>query len=387
MYSILLIVIYLAFISLGLPDSLLGSGWPVIHGELGVISSYAGIITMIISGGTILSSLSSDRMTKRFGTGLVTGISVMLTALALFGFSASDNFWQLCLLAIPYGLGAGAVDASINNYVALHYSSRHMNWLHCMWGVGAAISPNIMSFCLTKNFGWNGGYRIVAVIQIVLTVILFITMPLWKKVHSTNEANNEVSTKPLGIAGALKIKGVSFVLLSFFAYCGLEATTILWSSSYLVQHRGVDAVTAASFGALFLIGITIGRFFSGLIADRMGDRRMIRIGGSIVLTGVILVLIPFNTGLPALIGLIAMGLGCAPIYPAIIHSTPANFGKENSQAIVGIQMASAYTGSTFMPPLFGVILNFDIGIFPFFLLFFAVLMILMSEIVNRVLKH
>lgn len=292
--TILLSIIYLAFISLGLPDSLLGSAWPVMHVELGVATSYAGIITMIISFGTILSSLMSDRLNKKFGTGLVTTCSVFLTAAALFGFSCSNSMFALCLWAIPYGLGAGAVDAALNNYVALHYSSRQMSWLHCMWGVGAAISPYIMSFCLTRQLGWQQGYRTVGILQIILTAVLLCSLPLWKRVAVRKpEATAETpSAKSIGVLQAVRIKGVPMVLLAFFAYCALEQTAMLWASSYLVQNRGLEAETAAQFAAMFLIGITVGRFLSGFLADRWGDRNMIRCGAVIAIAGILLVLIP-----------------------------------------------------------------------------------------------
>lgn len=382
MYSLLLAVIYLAFISLGLPDSLLGSAWPVMHGELGTAVSSAGMITMIISFGTIVSSLQSDRLTKRFGAGLVTAVSVMMTALALCGFSFSNSMLSLCLWAIPYGLGAGAVDAALNNYVAIHYSSRQMSWLHCMWGIGASVSPYIMRFCLTGGYGWHMGYRSVGIIQIGLTVILLLSLPMWKKRQGADGEENH--SKALGLREAVKIPGVALVLTGFFAYCAMEQTSILWASSYLVQHRGVDPNTAAGFGALFLIGITIGRFLNGFIVDRLGDKRMIRMGILIAMAGILMVLLPITGDSAALAGLIIVGLGCAPVYPCIIHSTPANFGAKNSQAIVGIQMACAYMGTTFMPPLFGVLAErFGMGLYPFYLMAFAVLMLIMTEKLNR----
>lgn len=388
--TFLLAIIYLAFISLGLPDSLLGSAWPVMHVELGVATSYAGIITMIISFGTILSSLMSDRLNKKFGTGLVTTCSVFLTAAALFGFSCSNSMFVLCLWAIPYGLGAGAVDAALNNYVALHYSSRQMSWLHCMWGVGAAISPYIMSFCLTRQLGWQQGYRTVGILQIILTAVLLCSLPLWKRVAVRKpEATAETpSAKSIGVLQAVRIKGVPMVLLAFFAYCALEQTAMLWASSYLVQNRGLEAETAARFAAMFLIGITVGRFLSGFLADRWGDRNMIRCGAAIAIAGILLVLIPVSSPLPAQIGLMITGLGCAPIYPAIIHATPAHFGAEYSQAIIGIQMACAYVGTTFMPPLFGVLAGkIGIGCYPVYLLLFAVLMVGMTEWLNRTVSN
>lgn len=389
MYSLLLVIIYIAFISLGLPDSLIGSAWPVMHRELQVPVSYMGILTMLISGGTILSSLLADRLTRKFGTGLVTAVSVFLTAAALFGFSVSGSFLLLCIWAVPYGLGAGAVDASLNNYVALHYASRHMSWLHCFWGVGCSVSPYIMGYALAGHSDWGLGFRIVSVLQITLTAVLFLSLPLWKKsagntAGSTGSSAGQDSKKdagrPLSISRMLGIKGVPLVLATFWSYCALESTTGIWASSYLVQHREIDAETAAMFASLFYLGITFGRFLSGFVADRLGDRRLIRLGTLTALAGIILVLLPLPIHLPALAGLIIIGLGCAPVYPSIIHSTPDNFGAENSQAIIGVQMASAYLGSTFMPPLFGLLAtHVSIGLYPVYLLLFGGLMLFMSE--------
>ena len=382
MFSFLIVIIYIAFISLGLPDSITGSAWPVMHGELGVPLSYVGILTMIIAGCTIISGLTSDWLTRRLGTGLVTAISVAMTAAALFGFSVTESFLPLCFWAIPYGLGAGAVDAALNNYVALHYASRHMSWLHCFWGVGAAAGPYIMSYALTSGAGWNNGYRIISVIQIVLTAVLFASLPMWKK--RTDEAENGEETKSKGIIGSLKIKGVPLVLVMFFGYCALEATAGIWASSYLVEYKGTDAETAARFASLFYIGITVGRFVCGFVADKIGDRNLIRIGLAVIAAGLVMIMIPAQNNITALCGLIVVGIGCAPIYPSVIHATPANFGKENSQAIIGIQMASAYVGTTFMPPLFGVIAeNISIGLYPFYMAVFAVLMVICSEWLNK----
>ncbi len=383
MVSLLLIIIYLAFIGLGLPDSLLGSAWPVMYEQLDVPISYAGIVTMIIAGGTIVSSLLSDKLTRKLGAGLVTSISVLMTAAALFGFSFSNSFILLCLWAVPYGLGAGAIDAALNNYVALHYASRHMNWLHSFWGVGTTISPYIMGYCLSGGYGWNRGYSSVGLIQIGLTIILFISLPLWKK-RSPAQPGHEGANVALSLREAINMKGVKLVLFTFFSYCALESTAGLWASSYLFGFRAVDSETAARFASLFYFGITFGRFASGFIADKIGDRQLIRYGLVIIVCGIALVGIPFTSGIPSLIGLVVIGLGCAPVYPSIIHSTPTNFGAENSQAIIGIQMASAYAGTTFMPPLFGVIADYvNIGLYPVFLIFFAFLMLVMSERLNK----
>ena len=378
MYTLLLLLIYLAFISLGLPDSLLGSAWPVIHQELQVPLSYAGAVTMFVSFGTICSSLMSERLTKKLGVNIVTVCSVLLTAIALYGFSTASAFWMLCLWGIPYGLGAGAIDAALNNYVALHYNSRHMSWLHCFWGVGTIISPYIMSYALTTSV-WQNGYRMVSFLQMGITVILLVTLPVWKVNRKANEQKAEQAAV-IGIRGALKIKGVPQLLLGFFSYCSLESTLLLWSSSYLVGAKGVTAQKAAAFASLFCIGITAGRFLSGLVTEKLGDYNLIRIGTGILLLGCIAMILPLKTDVAALGGLVVMGLGCAPVYPSIIHATPDNFGAQNSQAIIDIQMASAYVGSTFMPPVFGLIANhISVALMPFFVLFFIVLMYIMVK--------
>ena len=380
MYTLLIAIIYLAFISLGLPDSLLGASWPTIHEEMALPISYMGIISTLISSGTILSSLLSERIIKKIGTKWVVTFSVLITSMALFGFSVANSFAILCLIAIPYGLGAGAIDAALNNYVALHYSSRHMSWLHCFWGVGTIISPFVMSSAMARD-GWQAGYRTVSVMQLVIFVILLIALPLWR-VNSHKEQKSE-DTKLLGIKGALKIRGVPYLLLGFMAYCATESTAMLWASSYLEESIGLTKTEAASFGALFFIGITAGRFLSGFISERMGDGKMIRIGSFIAFIGVIL--IAFPVGILPIIGYVIIGLGCAPIYPSIIHSTPTNFGAENSGAIIGIQMASAYLGSLAMPPLFGILAEYiSIKLLPIYLGVLIILMFIMLTKTERV---
>lgn len=380
MASALIAIIYLTFISLGLPDSLLGSAWPVMSGQIHAQLSWAGIVSMIITGGTVLSSLLSDKLTYKMGASLVTACSVALTALALVGFSVADAFWQICVIAVPYGLGAGAVDAALNNYVAIHYDSKAMNWLHCFWGVGATVGPYIMGWAIGAGHGWRTGYGAVAVIQIAMTALLFATLPLWKGQKGLQQTEE---TKPMGLGKAMKIPGVKAIMIAFFAYSSTEATAGLWASSYLVEFRGVDPVTASNFAALFYLGMTIGRFFSGLIADRLRDHNMIRLGAGVLTAGILLILLPLPDTF-ALVGLVIAGLGAAPIYPAIIHSTPTHFGKENSHAIVGIQMASAYSGSTLMPPLFGILGQYlSMGIYPVFLLITLCVMTVMIEKVNR----
>lgn len=388
MASLLLAIIYIAFISLGLLDSLLGSAWPVMHQELGVSSSLAGIITMIISANTIISSLMSDRLTHRFGAEKVTAVSVLATAVSLLGFSASGRFWMLCLWAIPYGLGAGAIDAALNNFVALHYSSRQMSWLHCCWGIGASVSPYIMGGALAYGAGWQAGYRNVSVIQFVITLIIFLSLPLWKKTPSRVSSDEKAeSSGPIPLREVVRIPGALFLFIAFFAYCGVEQTAMLWTSSYMVTAKNVPVETAATFGALYVLGITAGRFVSGLISDKVGDKNMIRLGIVIIGLGLLTVIIPVKGTVFAIIGMLITGFGSGPVYPSIIHATPYNFGADRSQAIIGMQMASAYVGSTFIPPLFGLVQSASgIWLFPFFLMIFFVLLIVMTEKLNQKVK-
>lgn len=378
MFHMLLAIIYLAFISLGLPDSLLGSAWPSMYLVLGVPVSYAGVISMIISAGTILSSLQSDRLTKRLGTGKVTAISVATTALALFGFSCSSSFWMLCLWAIPYGLGAGSVDASLNNYVALHYASRHMSWLHCMWGIGASLGPYIMGYALSGR-GWNMGYRYIAILQAALTLILLLSLPLWKEQQTQEEEGAASFLSPLSLGQIFLLPGAKAAMIAFFCYCALEATAGLWAASYLVLHHGVEAGTAAGFASLFYMGITAGRAVNGFLSLKLSDTQMVRLGQGIILFGALLLLLSFSQAV-SLAGLVMIGLGCAPIYPSMLHATPHHFGAGRSQAIMGVQMACAYVGTCLMPPLFGLIAShMSIVLFPVFLLLILVLMVFTHE--------
>lgn len=385
MVHLLLAIIYISFISLGLPDALLGSAWPTMYDEFGVPVSCAGVISMIIALGTIVSSLMSDRLTHKIGTGRVTAISVALTAVALFGFSASDSFWMICLWAIPYGLGAGSVDASLNNYVALHYSSRHMSWLHCMWGVGASAGPYIMGYVLSGGQHWTAGYRVIGILQIILTAILFFSMPMWKGRKQANGGETDAA-KPLALREVIKIKGAKEVMITFFCYCALEQTNGLWASSYLALYKGVPNETAAFFGSMFFIGITIGRAINGFLTMKFTDTQLIRLGQGIVGIGVAAMLLPMGQTI-SLIGLILVGLGCAPIYPCVIHSTPVHFGAEKSQALIGIQMASAYVGTCLMPPLFGLIANhISVSLLPVYLLAILLAMVIMHERLVRKCK-
>ena len=382
MTTLLLIIIYFAFISLGLPDSLLGSIWPIAHRELGVPLAWSGPIFMIISLGTVVSSLFSDRLTRRLGAGLVTVLSVALTAFALFGFGISTSYWMLCLWAVPYGLGAGSIDAALNNYVALHFKSRHMSWLHCMWGIGASTGPYIMNMILTQGGTWHQGYQTISLIQLILTAVVMLSLPLWKKQRLVSDANTTNSNSPshaLSLREIFALRGAKEVMITFFAYCALEQTAGLWASSSLSNFRGIDPVTAAGYASLFYLGITGGRAISGFITFLLNDSQMIRLGQGIAALGLLLLLFAPIDAL-SLAGLVIIGLGCAPIYPSIIHSTPAHFGTDKSQAVIGVQMASAYLGNVFMPPLFGLIARYtSIALYPVYLILLLILMIIMHE--------
>lgn len=374
MVSLLLPIIYLSFISLGLPDGLLGAAWPVMYPVMGVEVSASGIVFMLISAGTVISSLQSDRLTSRFGTAKVTAVSVAMTAAALFGFGSCRSFPMLCLWAIPYGLGAGSVDASLNNYVAVHYESRHMSWLHCMWGIGATVGPYIMGGVLSGGGIWNTGYRIVGIVQLVLTLILFLSLPVWKSSRSGAE---EAPHQALKLKEVIAIPGAKEIMVAFFCYCAIEQTAGLWTASYLVLNRGIDPETAAGYASMFFLGITAGRFLSGFVTMRLSDNAMIRLGFGIIFLGIVLLFLPLGN-VCSLLGLVIIGLGCAPIYPCIIHSTPAHFGVERSQAMVGVQMASAYVGISLMPPLFGFLSDYTgMWLLPWYLLAILVLMVVM----------
>ena len=389
MAGLLIAIIYLSFVSLGLPDSLLGSAWPTMSAQFGAPIGYAGIVSAVIGVGTVVSSLMSDRLTSRFGAGLVTAVSTALTALALLAFSFSTQFWMLVLFAVPYGLGAGGVDAALNNYVALHLKSRHMSWLHCMWGVGASVSPYIMSFALTGGLGWNVGYMIVAAVQAALTLVIFFSLPVWKKVAAQNEPRKpatadgmkEVRAKGLTFRQVFAIRGAATYFICFFCYCALEQSSMLWASSYMIAHNGFSEEFAAMLASMFFIGITVGRGLNGFLTFRFSDRTLIRCGYVLIAIGVVLTAMPADW--LTITGFVAVGLGCAPVYPGIIHSTPALFGVENSQAIVGMEMAFAYIGGL-ASPLFGIIAGaLTTQILPAYVGVFLVIIIIMHEITAR----
>lgn len=392
MTTFLLIIIYLAFISLGLPDSLLGAAWPVMQSDFGAPIETAGYLFMTIAGGTILSSLVSGKVLKRFGTGKVTFVSVLMTACALLGFYFAPSIIWLFLCAIPLGMGAGAVDSGLNDYVATHYKAHHMSWLHCFWGVGATLGPVIMAQYIS-NQNWGKGYLTISGLQFILVVILLFTLPLWNKVNSHITINKEPE-EPKGISfkenaekvRPLQMNGVKLALASFFFYCAVEATVGLWGSSFLVNVKGLTAATAAEWVSFYYAGITIGRLITGFVTFKMSNQMLIRMGQIIALTGAILLVLPLPSFF-SVAGFIVVGLGLAPIFPCMLHETPARFGEKHSQAIMGYQMAVAYTGSTFMPPLFGFIASHTtVALFPICTVIFVIAMVLSSEKLNRVLK-
>ena len=371
MIHFLLLLIYLAFISLGLPDALLGSAWPIISGEFIVPVSYMGIVSLLISGFTVVSSLLTDRMVSRFGTGKVTAVSVALTAVGLLGFAFSGSFWLLCVWAVPYGLGAGCVDASLNNYAANHYASRHMSWLHCMWGVGAAIGPYVMGAVLTAGQSWNRGYLYIAIFQVALTAVMLLSVPKWKSVAGEkSEQHSHLTFQQI-----FALPGVRAVALIFLCYGSVEAIAGHWASSYLVLHLGLGEERAAGLAAMFYLGITAGRAVSGFVTLRFNDKQMAYIGLTLMLTGLMMMVL-FSVETLCILGFLVMGVGCAPIFPCLIHATPAQYGMSRSQAVIGVEMASFYAGTCFLPPVFGVFADWaGIGSMPLVLLGFSLWML------------
>ncbi len=432
MATLFLIVIYLAFISLGIPDSMLGAAWPVMHGDIGAPFGSAGLLSIVASGGTIISSLASGRLIQRLGTGVVTLISCCLTAGALLGFAFVPTLAWLIVLCIPLGLGAGAVDSGLNHFVAANYKAHHMSWLHCFWGVGATAGPIIMSHYISTEGSWRSGYTAVAVIQFVLVLILLFTLPLWKKVadlrqsertaeesqrakgassdsliiHGDTEAASstvsEVTTEqpqdarnqsnsskestadtPTTRAGLFRVPGVRFTLLTFFFYCGVETTVGLWGASFLVGSRQIEPGLAAGWISLYFAGITIGRLITGFLTLRVTNRMLILLGQLCSAVGALLLILPLPGEL-LMTGLILIGIGLAPIFPGLLHETPARFGTANSARLMGYQMAVAYTGITLLPPLFGLVASYvHIGWFPYVIMAFILIMLFCSERVIR----
>ena len=379
----LLVIIYISFISLGLPDSLLGSAWPIIQTDLSSAFSMAGYISMTVCAGTVVSSLFSNRLVAKFGAGKVTLVSVAMTAFALFGYSFAPNIFLLFVMAIPLGLGAGSVDAALNNFVALHYQSKHMSWLHCFWGIGATVGPAIMSMFLLSQGGWRKGYITIAIIQTGLVLLLLVTLPLWKKNNKKATAIDEQKETVISNREALKIPYVKLALVSFVFFCAIELTTGLWSSSYLVTVKNLSASDAARWAAYFYGGITVGRLVSGFLSMKINSKQLIRIGQLVCVAGAIILILPLPVYF-SMLGIILLGLGTSPIYPSMLHETPNRFGAMASGAIMGLQMAFAYIGSTFFPPLFGAIASATtIKVFPYFLLICILIMLFSTELLQK----
>lgn len=395
MFHLLLALIYISFISLGLPDALLGSAWPIMHTDFGIPISYAGIVSIIIAMGTTVSSLSCDRLSRRLGTEKLTAVSVAMTAFALYGFSISRSFIVLCIFAIPYGLGAGSVDASLNNYVAINYESRHMSWLHCMWGLGASIGPIIMGYTLAAKHTWNMGYRYISYLQIILAIILFMSLPIWrknKKQESLQLQDNKEGeeNKNKRIADIIRLKGAKEFIGVFFLYCALEQTAGLWTSTYLYINKGFSMDMAAKYGSLVFIGITLGRALSGFLTIKFTNKQVIKMGLNVIGLGIFLLFIPDITML-SILGFALIGIGSAPIYPCFMHSTPVCFGVDNSQSLIGLQMAGASLGVLTMPALFGIIANhINVSYLTLYMLLLLgliyILYIRLSELLDKEIK-
>ncbi|MBR2063201.1 MAG: MFS transporter [Bacteroidales bacterium] len=380
MYFLLLILIYIAFISLGLPDSVLGAAWPSMYRSFGVPEGSAGIITMLMYSGTMISSIASDWIIRKLGTGKVLVISVALTAITMLGFSMAGSFTMLCLIALPYGLGGGCVDASLNNYVATHYKARHMSFLHCFWGIGTIISPLIMGSFIENGGVWTQGYRAIAVFQFILVAVLIFSIPLWKK--DANEASS--NDKHLSLSELMGMPGVKASLAAFFCYCSMETTMGLWTSTYLSEVKGVDLVVATKCGMLFYIGIASGRFISGMISERLGDMKLIFIGTTMTVLSLSALLLPGIGSRMLFLLIILAGMGCGPIFPSMVHHSPEISGPDGSQMLIGFQLAVASAGSIMIPALFGIIVNrISIALLPFFCLIFTLTLAAMVLAINR----
>jgi fucose permease len=383
----LLILIYVAFISLGLPDSLLGSAWPVMQPSLGAPFAVAGYLNMVVQAGTIVSSLASNRLIQLFGTGRVTLVSVAMTALALYGYSFAPNVGWLVLCAIPLGLGGGSIDAALNHFVATHYASKHMSWLHCFWGVGATTGPAIMALILAHGGGWRDGYLMIAILQSVLVAGLLATLPLWKRAATAPTSTAHPEPPVRSNRQALRLPLVKLALVAFVFFCATEATAGLWTSSYLVGRFGFSGADAARGTSFFYGAITVGRFLSGFLAMRFPSHVLIRAGQIICVAGAGLLLLPIPPSL-ALTGIVLVGFGSAPIFPSMLHETPRRFGAAAAQAVMGLQMAFAYVGSTCFPPLFGALATWTgVQAFPYFVLGCAVVMLVASERLERQLER
>lgn len=392
MPNLFLLVIYLSFISLGLPDALLGAAWPTMRSDFSAELGAAGLIALIINMGTIISSLSSARLINAIGTGKITLFSCILTASALLGFAYSNSFFYLLMFGMLLGLGGGSVDTTLNHYVSENYKSKHMNWLHSCWGVGASMGPLMISHTISRYDSWSAGYLSASVVQFSLVGVLILSLPMWSKVAAIQKKKKQAEDSlykehhTQEVRNLLTIPGVKFTLLTFLCYCAIESSVGLWSASYLVEARGMTSSSSAAWTSLYFIGITVGRIFTGFFSIKISNRHLIFWGLITSLFGSFLICLPLSTTF-AKFGLMAIGLGFAPVFPGFIHETPVRFGRANSARLIGYQMATAYTGMTFFPPIFGWIMTkFGIGLFPFFALLLIALVFFCSERVNCLIK-
>ena len=387
MATTLLIIIYIAFIGLGIPDSLFGTAWPAIYSEFELPISFGSFVTVIVSCGTVLSSVISSKIISRLGTNKVSAYSTLLTALALLGFSFAPNLWVMCFLAIILGIGAGAIDVALNNYVALHYSATHMSFLHCFYGVGVSVSPYILSLVIAGNFGWRGGYRIAFAIQLIITLLLFLSLPLWRKAHGGENESEENTHKYLSFGSVLKIPGVKMMCSLFIASCAIECTCGGWGSTFLVEYKHLPAEKAAQIIMIYYIGMTLGRFLSGVLAAKLHSWKIIKLGQIVLGLALLLLILPGGVYLCAL-GMFLIGLGNGPLFPNFNYLTPENFGSDVSQSVIGIQMASAYIGIMLAPTLCGLLGQvFGMVIFPYYLILFYAIMIPVTIRIKTVLKR
>ena len=385
MTLLLLFIIYIAFIGLGIPDSLFGTAWPAISDEFSLPVSWANFVTIIISGGTIISSLLSARIINRFGTAAVTAVSTTMTAFALLGFSVSQNILYLCLCAIPLGLGAGAIDTALNNYVALHYKASHMNFLHCFYGIGVSLSPFIMSFALSKS-SWQNGYFNVSLVQFGIALLTIISLPIWKKVRHSVTNSQSSPTRTLPLKTMLRNPKVMTACMVFLGSCGMEYTCGIWGSTYLVRGKGAAVDTAALMITFYYVGIAFGRFLSGILARKLTSNQLIRAGQITVLAALVLLILPLPYQVSAF-SLFLIGMGNGTIYPNMLHLTPANFGEDVSQSVIGVQMAFSYVGILLAPAIFGLMAQYiTISLFPYFILLCYVIMIVGTLKMNSIIK-
>jgi len=383
MATLLLIIIYLAFIGLGLPDSLFGTAWPAIYTELNLPLSYGSAITITCSLCTTLSSLFSVHLIRKFGTNKVTAFCTALTAIALFGFSFADSFLMLCLLSIPLGLGAGAIDNGLNAYVSLHYSATQMSFLHSCYGVGVTISPYILSQIISGDAGWRGGYRIAFFIQLFITLVTFLSIPVWGKIHGKPEAKEERKPKVLSFKELLALPGIKAVWCIFLCSCTIEFICGAWGSTFLVEYKGLPIDKAAGMVVFYYLGMTLGRFFSGILATRLSCWQIIKIGECVIAAAVLVLLLPLPT-IFAAVGLFLVGLGNGPLYPNFSYLTPSNFGEENAEAVMGTEQVCAYIGCTGVPAVFGILAQvFGLWLFPVFLLVFFVPLVIATTSIMK----